>query len=115
MCLASALGFPASLLSASSDGTASREGFRRWLHSFVLPVAELVAEEATGKLETECRFDFNRLEAADVAGRARAFGQLRKGGLRAIKAVEVAGIHGVTAADIEADDAAGTPAQAAGF
>ena len=107
-CLAAALGYPATLLSPNSDGTAQRECWRRYLHGTLLPVAQLVCEEVERVLETPCSLTFERLEAGDISGRSRAFGQMRKAGLTVQAAARLAGLEGVTEADIDA----GTPVQA---
>ena len=80
-----------------------------------MPIAEVLCEEVRAKLETECHLDFSRLQAGDIGTRARAFMQLRKSGLRVEAAARLAGLEGVDEADVDPDQAAGTPAQAAGF
>ena len=72
-CVLGVLGIPASLQAASADGTAQRESYRRWLHGSVQPLARLVEHELSSKLDTDARLSFRRLEAGDVAGRARAW------------------------------------------
>ena len=67
------LGIPPGLADASADGTAQRESYRRWLHGSVQPLARLVEHELSSKLDTDARLSFRRLEAGDVAGRARAW------------------------------------------
>ena len=67
------LGIPPGLADASADGTAQRESYRRWLHGSVQPLARLVEHELSSKLEVDARLSFRRLEAGDVAGRARAW------------------------------------------
>ena len=67
------LGIPPGLADASADGTAQRESYRRWLHGSVQPLARLVEHELHAKLDTDARLSFRRLEAGDVAGRARAW------------------------------------------
>ena len=72
-CVLGVLGIPPGLADASADGTAQRESYRRWLHGSVQPLARLVEHELSAKLETDARLSFRRLEAGDVAGRARAW------------------------------------------
>ena len=67
------LGIPPSLQDSGADGTAQRESYRRWLHGSVQPLARLVEHELSAKLEVDARLSFRRLEAGDVAGRARAW------------------------------------------
>ena len=68
-----ACGVPPGLSDSRTDGTAQRESYRRWLHSSVQPLARLVEAEISEKLEAETTLSFRRLEAGDVAGRARAW------------------------------------------
>ena len=70
------LGIPPGLADASADGTAQRESYRRWLHGSVQPLARLVEHELHAKLDTDARLSFRRLEAGDIAGRARAWRSL---------------------------------------
>ena len=72
-CVLGVMGVPGALADASADGTAQRESYRRWLHGSVQPLARLVEAELGAKLETDARLSFRRLEAGDVAGRARAW------------------------------------------
>ena len=88
-----ALGVPPSLAVESSDGTAQRESFRRWLHAGVAPMGALIAAEAAAKLEVVgAALSFDRLFAADLSGRARAFQSLVGGGMEVGKAAALAGL-----------------------
>ena len=75
-----------------SEGTGQREGFRRLLHSTVMPLAKIVSEELTLKFETPISLSFDGLFAADLAGRARAFQSLVGGGMAVEKAAALAGL-----------------------
>ena len=89
-----ALGVPPSLAMASSDGTAQRESFRRWLHAGVQPLGRLVALEASEKLDVRAAaLSFRQLGAADVAARTRAYGSLIKAGMDPAEAARVAGVE----------------------
>ena len=88
-----AAGVPPSLFQANADGTAQRESFRRFLHSSLTPLTRLVEQELSMKLETEIRLDLSGLNAADIAGKARAFGQLTKGGMSKKQAKKVTGLN----------------------
>ncbi len=57
-------------------GGRTRESYRQWAASSVEPLARLVAAELSRALDVEVRLRFDRLEAADVAGRARAYRSL---------------------------------------
>ena len=86
-----ACGIPLSVVT-ESEGTGQREGFRRLLHSTIMPLAEIVAEELSTKFETPISLSFDGLFAADLAGRARAFQSLVNGGMDVSKAAALAGL-----------------------
>ncbi len=86
----SACGIPPAMVSRS-DGTALRESWRQFLFGVVSPVARLVALQCGRVLDVPLRFEFDELRASDLAGRARAFKQLREAGLDADRAAEIAG------------------------
>ena len=92
--IAGACGVPAVLLSAGGDGTARREGYRQFLHGSIEPLARLVEQELTDKLEGAVRLSFRRLEAGDVTGRARAWRSLvgKDGAMDADRAAELTGL-----------------------
>ena len=75
-----ACGYPPSLSRIDGDAGAMRESFRIFLHLTVKPVAKLI-EESAQRIGRPIRIDFTPLGAADVAGKARAFGAFRKAGL----------------------------------
>lgn len=93
--LLGAVGVPAALLS-ETDGTAAREGWRRFLFGSVFPMARLIEEEAAAKLtldgEAAPSLSFQSLHASDIAGRARAFQSLTGGGMEKDEAARVAGV-----------------------
>ena len=69
-----ACGVPPSLFVATSDGTAQREAFRRFLHTALRPMARVMEAELRAKLDAPAlTLDMSEVGAADVAGRARAF------------------------------------------
>ena len=87
-----ACGCPGSLIERS-DGTLSREEYRRFLHSTISPVARVVASELAVKLDTPgLAFDFSALFASDLSGRARAFQSMVGGGMDVGKAAALAGL-----------------------
>ena len=89
-----ACGVPPTLFVANSDGTAQREAFRRFMHASLRPVARLIEAEARRKLDSpELVLDLSELWAADVAGRARSFGQLVKAGVHPEDAAENTGVR----------------------
>ena len=74
--IAGVCGIPPVLIQSVGDGTAQRESYRRWLHASVQPLARLVEQELSEKLETDVVLSFRSLHAADVAGRSRAWRSL---------------------------------------
>ena len=74
------------------EGTGQRESFRRLLHSTIMPMAKIVEQELTEKLETPISLGFDSLFAADLSGRARAFQSLVGGGMTVEKAAALAGL-----------------------
>ena len=87
----SACGVPVSL-STDADGTSQRESFRRFLTSSVQPLAELVCEELSTKLDTEVSMNFDALYAHDLVGRASAFKALTTGGVAVPEALVTSGL-----------------------
>ena len=80
--LASACGIPVVLVSGGGEGSAAvREAFRVFLFSAVAPIAETLLVELRRKLDApDLAFSFEELRAADITGRARAYGSLIKAG-----------------------------------
>ena len=88
----SACGVPVELVTAG-DGTGQREGWRRFLHGTVQPLAACVATELAAKLDTPTlTLGFDRLFASDLSGRARAFQSLVNGGMAVDQAAALAGL-----------------------
>ena len=87
----SACGIPLSVVT-EAEGTGQREGFRRLLHSTVVPLGRIVAEELSAKFEADISLSFDSLFAADLSGRARAFQSLVGGGMDTTKAAGLAGL-----------------------
>ena len=73
-------GIPPALFAARGNGTAAREAYRQLLHGLIKPIGALVAEELQAKLDPAAALSFDALRAGDIAGSARAYGQLVKGG-----------------------------------
>ena len=67
---------------------------RRFVMDAVEPVAGMLAEELTRKLETEVSFDFAALWAHDLAGRAASFKSMVAGGMDVDKAAMLSGLMG---------------------
>lgn len=89
-----ACGVPPALgmIGTGTDGTAQREGWRRFLHGTIAPVAAAVAGELAMKLDAPVQLNFDSLFASDLTGRARAFSGMVKGGMAVADAAALAGL-----------------------
>ena len=84
-------GIPSSI---HGTGGSARESYRQFLASTIQPLAKLVVEELADKLATPTlALDFKELRAADIAGRARAYGVLISAGMPAAEAAEATGLE----------------------
>ena len=80
-------------LSSNQDGGSQRESMRRFLHSTLAPVGVIAAAELALKLDTPgLTFAFDKLFAADISGKARAFQSMVGGGMDVAKAAALAGL-----------------------
>ena len=86
-----ACGIPLGVM-IDTEGTGQRESFRRLLHSTIMPLGRIVAEELSNKFEADISLGFDALFAADLSGRARAFQSLVGGGMDPGKAASLAGL-----------------------
>ena len=76
------------------SGGAAREAYRQFLSSTIGPVAKIALHELSNKLDTPTlALDFSELRAADIAGRARAYGVLINAGMPAAEAAEATGLE----------------------
>ena len=83
-------GIPSSI---HGTGGSARESYRQFLSSTIQPLAKLVVEELAVKLDTPTlALDFTELRAADIAGRARAYGVLINAGMPPAEAAEATGL-----------------------
>ena len=83
-------GIPSSI---HGTGGSARESYRQFLASTIQPLAKLVVEELAVKLDTPTlALDFTELRAADIAGRARAYGVLINAGMDQAEAAEATGL-----------------------
>ena len=87
-----AVGLSGALFDNRADGTARREAFRQALQALIQPWARLAEVEMSTKLEAAVSMDFNRLFAADLSGRARAFQSMVGGGMDVVRAAALAGL-----------------------
>ena len=87
-----ALGVPVELLTVA-DGTGQREAWRRCLHGTIEPLGRIIAGECSKLASGQVTFDFDRLAASDIAGRARAFQSMVGEGMMTIdEAAKKAGL-----------------------
>ena len=85
-----AYGIPSSI---HGTGGSARESYRQFLSSTIQPLAKLVVEELAVKLATPTlALDFTELRAADISGRARAYGVLINAGMPPAEAAEATGL-----------------------
>ena len=84
-------GIPSSI---HGTGGSARESYRQFLSSTIQPLAKLVVEELAVKLDTPTlALDFTELRAADISGRARAYGVLINAGMPPAAAAEATGLE----------------------
>ena len=86
-----ACGIPTALVS-NSDGTAAREGLRRFLTTTIKPIARIIETELRAKLDPAAELSFSELAASDITGKSRAVGSLVKAGMSIDDARAVAGL-----------------------
>ena len=87
-----ACGIPPSLLSSDSGDSGQREGFRRFLHTTLQPLARIVQAELSEKLDGDVKLDLSATFASDLSGRSRAFASMVNGGMSLEKAAGLAGL-----------------------
>ena len=86
-----AYGIPSSI---HGTGGSARESYRQFLSSTILPIAKIIIEELSVKLNTPTlALDFTELRAADISGRARAYGVLINAGMPPAEAAEATGLE----------------------
>ena len=85
-------GVPVTVLGGSTGAGAAREAYRQFLHATLGPVADDVAVQIGAQLGSEISFDFSKLQASDISGRARAFQSMVGGGMDVSKAAALAGL-----------------------
>lgn len=85
-----ACGVPVELVE-SSQGTGSREAWRRFLHGTVQPLGRLV-EQASKDANMSVTLSWDDLMASDIAGRARAFQSMVNGGMDIEEAAALSGL-----------------------
>ena len=79
-------------MSEKAEGTAQREGFRRFMNLTLLPLGKILEAELSDKLDADVKLSFDSLMASDLTGKARAFGSMVKAGLDLEKAAALSGL-----------------------
>ena len=85
-------GVPADMYSSDGKATGSRESLRQYLHSTLQPIADQISTEVSEKLQPAAKFDFEKLMASDVQGRARAFQSMVQSGMDLGQAAALSGL-----------------------
>ena len=85
-----AAGVPTGMLHGGGSATEMRESYRQFLHGSVSPIALRHAWSIGNSFELDFAFNFDRLFAADLSGRARAFQSMVNGGMEVEKAAGLA-------------------------
>ena len=89
--LLAASGIPIELVQPSS-GSDAREGWRRFLFGTISPAAAMLSAELR-RIGQSDEIDFAELRASDLAGRSRAFKQMREAGLTESEARRLTGLN----------------------
>ena len=92
--LIEAAGVPAVLADPRAEAQGQREGFRRFVHATIEPMARIVEAEMTAKAGLPCALNFASLFAADLAGRGRALKQMVESGVALADALDTVGLGG---------------------
>ena len=79
-------------LFGGADSAALREAWRLALFSLIAPLGHLVESELQAKLDPGISLSWTELRASDLAGRARAWQSLVKGGMDLKEASAIAGL-----------------------
>lgn len=87
----SACGTPPSIFAADADGTAQREGLRRYHLGTVLPLARILEHELTRKLGVPVRLKFDNYPL-DLDGRAKSFKAFVSQGMEIDRALSLTGL-----------------------
>ena len=87
-----ACGVPVAL-TGHGEASGLREAWRVFLHGTLAPLARLIETEASRKLDSEVRINFDGLMASDLQGRARAYKSLVDGGMPGPDAATLCGFE----------------------
>ena len=85
-------GVPTGLFEAQGSSQGAREAWRQFCYGSVQPLAKMVSEELSKKLEDEVSLNLTELQAHDLTGRAASFKKLVESGMDINKAANLSGL-----------------------
>ena len=87
-----ACGVPVGLFESQGSSQGAREAYRQFVYLSVQPLAKMVSEELSKKLETEVSLNFSELQAHDLAARAGSFKKMVESGIAVDRAAGLSGL-----------------------
>ena len=87
-----ACGVPVGLFESQGSSQGAREAWRQFVYGSVQPLAKMISEELSKKLETEVSLNFSELQAADIAARAGSFKKMVESGIAVDRAAGLSGL-----------------------
>ena len=87
-----ACGVPVGLFESQGSSQGAREAWRQFVYGSVQPLARLISEELSKKLETEVSLNFSELQAHDLAARAGSFKKMVESGIAVERAAGLSGL-----------------------
>ena len=87
-----ACGVPVGLFESQGSSQGAREAWRQFVYGSVQPLAKVVTEELSKKLETEVTLNFSELQAHDQAARSSSFKKLVESGMSLERAAGLSGL-----------------------
>ena len=89
----SACGIPVELGISGGSGQGSREAYRRFIFSSVMPLSKIVEGELSKKLGVTVTLSFKDLQAHDLSGRATSYKKLIESGMSPADAMAVVSLE----------------------
>ena len=87
-----ACGVPTGLFEAQGSSQGAREAWRQFIYGSVQPLANLMSEELSKKLETEVSLNFANMFAADIAARSTSLKKMVESGVDVKEALGLSGL-----------------------
>ena len=87
-----ACGVPVGLFESQGSSQGAREAWRQFVYGSVQPLAKVVTEELSKKLETEVSLNFTELQAHDLAARAGSFKKMVESRMSLDRAAGLSGL-----------------------